>query len=260
MSLFYQHIVRLYSNAEYATVREELQNFEKGNKPFPDCIYRELDYAVSNSYRQIRDEDVFPIRFLWLFELKEQVMMGVAMPLERSFYNPERLYEMWLQIVADGAFRQELEKDDVLFDLDNKAISMKRGWILIGDTFIDDLMEIEAFYGEELMVPHKETGIASPMFAHYRTKKKWQNGAIIAVRYETKRKPKKCPACSSQRIANILYGMPEYSAKLEKDLSSGRIILGGCCITNDDPKWQCADCQMVIYFKSSTKMTIGDSH
>jgi len=26
-------------------------------------------------------------------------------------------------------------------------------------------------------------------------------------------------------------------------------MLGGCCITDDDPKWQCADCQTVIYRK-----------
>ena len=237
---------------EYAAVREELHNFEKTNKLFPDCIYREIDHAESNTYRQIRDENVFPIRFLWLFELKEQVMSGVAMPLERSHYNPENLYTRWLKCLEDESFRQEAIEADVLFDLDNKAISLTRGWVLMGDTFIDDLMEIEAYYGEELMVPHEETGIASPMFVNYKTKKKWQNGAIIAVRYGTKRKPKKCPACSSHRIANILYGMPDYSAKLEKDLSSGRIILGGCCITNDDPKWQCADCQMVIYLKSST--------
>ena len=83
MSLFLQHIVALYSNAEYATIREELHNFEKANKPFPKCIYKELDYAESNTYRKIRDENVFPIRFLWLFELKEQVMSGVAMPLSR---------------------------------------------------------------------------------------------------------------------------------------------------------------------------------
>lgn len=77
--------------------------------------------------------------------------------------------------------------------------------------------------------------------------RKYQNGAMRAVRYESKRKPRKCPACSSHRVAIILYGMPAFSAKLEKDLNAGRIILGGCCITDDDPEWQCADCQMVIY-------------
>jgi len=77
--------VHLYGNEKYAQVREELHAFEKIHKTFPNCIYRELDYAESNTYRKIRDENVFPIRFLWLFELKEQVMMGVAMPLGRSF-------------------------------------------------------------------------------------------------------------------------------------------------------------------------------
>ena len=107
MSLFYQHIAELYSNAEYATIKEELQDFEKTAKPFPTCIYGELDYAESNEYRQIRDENIFPIRFLWLFELKEQVITGMAMPLARSLYNPELLYERWLKCVQDGAFRQE---------------------------------------------------------------------------------------------------------------------------------------------------------
>jgi hypothetical protein len=250
LSLFFQDIGELYSNAEYNTVREELHNFEKANKPFPDCIYRELDYAESNTYRKIRDENVFPIRFLWLFELKEQVMTGVAMPLERSHYNPEFLYARWLKCIEDESFRQEAVEADVLFDLDNKAISLTWGWVLIGDTFIDDLMEIEAFYGEELMVPDKETGIASPLFVNYKSRKKWQNGAIRTVRYESKRKPTKCPACSSSRIAKILYGMPDFSSKLERDLGAGRIILGGCCISDDDPEWQCTDCQMVIYKKS----------
>ena len=174
MSLFFQHIVTLYSSGEYSKIREELHNFEKTKNInlFPNCIYRELDYAESNTYRKIRDENVFPIRFLWLFELKEQVMMGVVMPLERSFYNPERLYETWLKIAADGDFRQELEKDDVLFDLENKAISMKRGWVLIGDTFIDDLIEIEGYYGEALMVIDEETETERPLFVEYKSEKR----------------------------------------------------------------------------------------
>lgn len=250
MSLFFQHIVELYSHAEYNTVREELRNFEKTTKPFPDCIYRELDYAVSNTYRKIREENVFPIRFLWLFELKEQVMAGVTMPLERSHYKPELLYTQWLKCLEDESFRQEAIAADVLFDLDHKAISLTRGWVLIGDTFIDDLMEIEAFYGEQLMVIDEETKTERPMFVDYKSKKKGQNGSIGAVRYVSKRKPKNCPVCRSPRVANILYGMPEFSAKLEKDMNAGRIILGGCCVTNDDPEWQCTDCQMVIYKKS----------
>lgn len=171
MSLLFQHIVELYSHAEYNTIREKLRNFEKANKPFPDCIYRELDYAEANTYRKFRDENVFPIRFLWLFELKEQVMTGRAMPLDRSHYNPEGLYSRWLKCLEDESFRQEAIKADVIFDMENKAISLTWGWVLIGDKFIDDLMEIEEFYGEELMVPDEETGIATPLFINYKSKK-----------------------------------------------------------------------------------------
>jgi len=170
LSLLFQHIVELYSNAQYNTIREKLRNFEKANKPFPDCIYRELDYAESNTYRKIRDENLFPIRFLWLFELKEQAMTGIAMPLNRSHYNPETLYARWLKCLVDESFRLEAIKADVLFDMDNKAISLTWGWVLIGDKFIDDLIEIEAFYGEELMVPDEKTGIASPLFINYKSK------------------------------------------------------------------------------------------
>ena len=250
MSLFFHNIVQLYSQGEYLRIIEELRNFEKDTqKSLPCCIFKELDYAISNEYRIIRDENIFPIRFLWLFELKEQVMMGAAMPLERSSYNPESLYARWLKCLEDESFRQEAIEADVLFDLANKAISLTKGWVLIGDTFIDDLMEIEAFYGEELMVPDNK-GRGRPFFVEYKSKKKWQNGSVVAVRCESKRKPRKCPACNSSRIANILYGMPEYSPKLERDIEAGRIILGGCCISDDDPVWQCADCQMTIYKKS----------
>jgi hypothetical protein len=136
--------------------------------------------------------------------------------------------------------------------LDNKAISLTRGWVLIGDTFIDDLMEIETFYGAELMVPDMETGIGCSMFVDYKSKVKEHNGATREIRYKSKRKPKKCPTCSSSRVAKIIYGMPVFSAKLERELDAGRIILGGCCISDDNPDWQCIDCQMVIYKKAQS--------
>jgi len=67
------------------------------------------------------------------------------------------------------------------------------------------------------------------------------------MRYEYSRKPWKCPACGSERVAVILYGMPAFSPHLEKDLNSGRIALGGCCVTDEDPKWQCVECKTEIY-------------
>jgi hypothetical protein len=69
------------------------------------------------------------------------------------------------------------------------------------------------------------------------------------IRYSSAKKPEKCPKCDSLRIANILYGMPAYSEKLMTDVENGKIILGGCILTGDDPKWQCFDCNTEIYHK-----------
>lgn len=52
----------------------------------------------------------------------------------------------------------------------------------------------------------------------------------------------KCPHCGSRNTATILYGMPAFSEKLQRDLDSGKIVLGGCCITGYDPKKHCNDC------------------
>ena len=67
------------------------------------------------------------------------------------------------------------------------------------------------------------------------------------MRYESTRKPKKCPSCGSTRIADIMYGLPAFSTELENNLNSGKIVLGGCCVSGDDPRWQCADCHASIY-------------
>jgi hypothetical protein len=69
------------------------------------------------------------------------------------------------------------------------------------------------------------------------------------MRIESKVKPEICHKCGSKRIAEILYGMPLGTSELQKDMEEGKIVLGGCCITNDDPKWQCVDCDAPIYKK-----------
>ena len=61
-------------------------------------------------------------------------------------------------------------------------------------------------------------------------------------RIEFNRKPTKCPKCNSKRIAKIIYGMPYYSPETEKLIQEGKIVLGGCIVTDDDPVWECADC------------------
>lgn len=56
------------------------------------------------------------------------------------------------------------------------------------------------------------------------------------ARYESPQKTKNCPACGSRRIASITYGYPIFSEELEQKLEAGEITLGGCCISDDDPK------------------------
>ena len=68
-------------------------------------------------------------------------------------------------------------------------------------------------------------------------------------RFEFENKPSVCPVCHSKRIANILYGLPAYTVDLRKALAEGRVTLGGCCIDDDSPRWQCVDCRRVFFIK-----------
>lgn len=54
--------------------------------------------------------------------------------------------------------------------------------------------------------------------------------------------PSECPACHGRRVASILYGLPEFSPELERELDAGRVVLGGCCPFGNDPEWKCAAC------------------
>jgi DNA-directed RNA polymerase subunit RPC12/RpoP len=51
-----------------------------------------------------------------------------------------------------------------------------------------------------------------------------------------------CPYCNSKNVGKILYGMPMFTKKLEKEMASGKIKLGGCCIIDDSPLYHCNDC------------------
>jgi DNA-directed RNA polymerase subunit RPC12/RpoP len=66
---------------------------------------------------------------------------------------------------------------------------------------------------------------------------------------ERSRKPGKCPNCGHSPLANILYGYIGIDDDLRKKLDEGRIVLGGCCVTGDDPRWECTNCGQKIYKK-----------
>ncbi len=52
-----------------------------------------------------------------------------------------------------------------------------------------------------------------------------------------KRSP--CPRCLSKDIATIQYGMP---VEMPEQVELGKVVLGGCCISEQSPKWQCQRC------------------
>lgn len=54
--------------------------------------------------------------------------------------------------------------------------------------------------------------------------------------------PVKCPNCGSTNIAEILWGLPASTDELKKRLGEGKVVLGGCCISDDDPRYQCIEC------------------
>ena len=50
-----------------------------------------------------------------------------------------------------------------------------------------------------------------------------------------------CPECKSKNVAWILWGYPNMDA-IQEQLDKGEITLGGCIITDNDPKWECNVC------------------
>lgn len=56
---------------------------------------------------------------------------------------------------------------------------------------------------------------------------------------EVGRKPRKCPVCGG-KVVRILYGEPSHEAFEAAD--RGELILGGCCIWEESPDWECLGC------------------
>ncbi len=53
-------------------------------------------------------------------------------------------------------------------------------------------------------------------------------------------KPGKCPSCGSRKTVPIMYGYP--SSDGIEEARQGKIELGGCIVTGDDPKEHCTEC------------------
>ena len=65
----------------------------------------------------------------------------------------------------------------------------------------------------------------------------------ISLREVCKLAKRICPRCGSRETAPILWGMPAYTEKLQEQLNNKEILLGGCCITENDPTHHCFKCK-----------------
>lgn len=54
------------------------------------------------------------------------------------------------------------------------------------------------------------------------------------------RKPKKCPRCGSERIVEIIYGLP--TSEAGEAAGRGELIIGGCMTGPGAPRWGCGAC------------------
>lgn len=68
-----------------------------------------------------------------------------------------------------------------------------------------------------------------------------------ARRIEAKRKPETCPKCGAAEVVPIVYGTESPSGKTIADIYAGRVAVGGCIVTDDDPKWRCFACEAEIH-------------
>jgi hypothetical protein len=50
----------------------------------------------------------------------------------------------------------------------------------------------------------------------------------------------KCPKCNGKNTCRIVWGYP--SDNMMKLAEEGKIVLGGCIISDNDSMWHCIDC------------------
>ena len=52
----------------------------------------------------------------------------------------------------------------------------------------------------------------------------------------------RCSLCNNKNIATIFWGYPSDMKELEKEIDERKTVLGGCLVTDHDPKWECNSC------------------
>jgi len=56
-----------------------------------------------------------------------------------------------------------------------------------------------------------------------------------------KGKRRLCPNCGSQNVVPMIYGLP--GPELIQEQEEGKVELGGCLISEDNPRRCCKDCR-----------------
>ena len=51
-----------------------------------------------------------------------------------------------------------------------------------------------------------------------------------------------CPQCNKDDVALIFWGYPGNMDNIKKEIEKKEIVLGGCIVTDHDPKWECNRC------------------
>jgi len=161
MSLWLQSSLQALESGDYERFRRGILPIAP--LPIPDCLGREVEFAERRC-RDLSQDRLFPIRFLWLLEANEQRRWGYP-PLARSHYHPETLLDFWERAIADPDYRQAREAEGFRFDLEERAVEMTAGWIYIGERFIEDLFEVEDALGVALQFPSPPSGEPRPAFA-----------------------------------------------------------------------------------------------
>lgn len=50
-----------------------------------------------------------------------------------------------------------------------------------------------------------------------------------------------CPKCSTLKVIPIEYGYPNY--EMYEESQKGKFVLGGCCVSDNNPNWHCTECE-----------------
>jgi len=82
---------------------------------------------------------------------------------------------------------------------------------------------------------------------------KYRKSSQPSELFEVDSRPDFCTKCNSQRILEIVYGHRESPIPL-----GDGYVLGGCVLWDDDPNWECGDCnaQFVDIGEKPVAMTV----